>query len=129
MSAYVEQLNRRLEQSRIDRAAAKAAAEAEKAKQRLAPLDVRLARLLGAIGDDEKADGLPIVRLQHHLLGQKRGYASCRELSQALLRARWVRYRYQSRNGPTFVRWFPPGTPLDEIRRRCKAAASAHAAE
>jgi hypothetical protein len=129
MSAYIEQLKLRTQQSKTERAAAKAAAEAEKTKERLVPLEVRVLRLLAELPDDQKLAGLSMGLIRPLLRGRRRGNAPPGHIGTALTKLGWVRYRHQSRNGPTFVRWFPPGTPLDEIRSRCKAVALALAAE
>jgi hypothetical protein len=129
MSAYIEQLKLRTQQSKTERAAAKAAAEAEKTKERLVPLEVRVLRLLAELPDDQKVAGLSMGLIRPLLRGRRRGNAPPGHIGTALTKLGWVKYRHNPRHRPTYVLWYPPGTLIDEIRRRCKADASAHAAE
>jgi hypothetical protein len=73
----------------------KGRAEAEAARERLTPLDERLARLLASIPREVQAEGLSLPTLQGQLRARGRGHSRCHagELGEALRRAGFVRER------------------------------------
>ena len=73
----------------------KGRAEAEAARERLTPLDVRLTRLLATIPREVQAEGLSLMTLQGQLRARGPGHSLCHagELGEALRRAGYVRER------------------------------------
>jgi hypothetical protein len=73
----------------------KGRAEAEAARERLTPLDERLARLLASIPREVQAEGLSLPTVQGQLRARGRGHSRCHagELGEALRRAGFVRER------------------------------------
>jgi hypothetical protein len=78
------------EQARRDE---KARAEAKAARERLVPLDERLARLLGTIPLEVQREGLSLPALQVSLRGRSRGNCHPGELGRALARIGFERTR------------------------------------
>lgn len=92
MSAYVKSLNRSMaeEQARI---AERKSAEIQTARDRLATLEDRLARLLATIPDDIQREGLSLPALQAALRGRWRGRCHPGELGDALRKLGFTRVR------------------------------------
>jgi hypothetical protein len=93
---YAAQLKADAEARRAKRQAErdeKVHAEAEAARERLQPLDERLARLLATIPREVQAEGLSLTTLQGRLRARGRGHSKCHagELGEALRRAGYVR--------------------------------------
>lgn len=107
MSAYIASLKAAqniVDQERLDAEHAKVGA----ARERLTPLEDRLARLLATIPADMQRDGLSLPALQASLRGRWRGNAHPGELGRALRKAGFVRKRDWRRGDTAFqARWFP----------------------
>ena len=71
----------------------RASAEAKAARERLTPLDARLARLLAAIPVEVQREGLSLSSLQVSLRGRSRGNCHPGELGTALRRLGFERRR------------------------------------
>lgn len=105
MSAYVARL--RATQANIEHHNAKdVRATADAARQRLMPLDDRLARLLLTIPAEVQREGLSLPALQASLRGRWRGNAHPGELGRALRKAGFVRKRDWSGENGSGARWF-----------------------
>ena len=85
-------------------------------RERLTPLDARLAPILSEIPPEIQAEGLSLHTLQRFVKGRWRGCAHPGELGAALRRMGWSRTRLWRGNGIGFrALWFPPQTsPLKE---------------
>jgi hypothetical protein len=88
----------------------KAHAEAAAARERLAPLDERLGRLLATIPPEVQREGLSLTTLQGQLRARGRGHSRCHagELGGALRRAGYVRERRWRGDARAFCAlWIP----------------------
>jgi hypothetical protein len=92
MSAYVKGLIAETEADATRRAERKQS-ETAKARQRLAPLEQRVARLLATIPDEIQREGLSIASLQESLRGKWRGQAHAGQLGMALRKLGFWRER------------------------------------
>lgn len=87
---------------------------AQSARDRLAPLQTRLKRLLDEIPPEVQAEGLQIQELRLRLAGRarrNRGFVGCQigELANELRRLGWRRVRdWTNRNAGFRSRWYPP---------------------
>ncbi len=113
MNAYIAELNRGVEAERIRREAAQRAqaeAAASVSRAKLAPLDVRVARLIAAVPPEVQRDGLSLQDLQVQLRGRGRGHSGCHvgELGEAMRRLGFRRKRRWD-GGPAGYRalWYP----------------------
>lgn len=105
MSAYVARL--RAAQANIEHQKAdNVRATADAARERLTPLDDRLARLLLTIPVDVQREGLSLPALQASLRGRWRGNVHPGELGRALRKAGFVRKRDWSGDSGSGARWF-----------------------
>ncbi len=88
------------------------AAEITAARDRLVPLDVRLARLLATVPAEVQREGLSLPTLQTMLKGRRRGGCHPGELGTALRRLGWSRRRCWRGDGDGgfAARWHPPGS-------------------
>ena len=89
MSAYINQLNATVAAQRAQQQAQreeKANEEAKAARERLIPLEDRLARLLATIPIEVQRGGLSLATLQTSLRGRWRGNAHPGEIGRALRR-------------------------------------------
>ena len=101
--------------SRLIEASEREAAEHDSRKERLAddtrerfaPLQDRLARLLASIPDNVQREGLSLIALQASLKGRWRGNCHPGELGAALRRAGFVRRRCWSDVDGFRALWFP----------------------
>jgi len=82
--------NRLKEQARREE---RARTEAKAARERLTPLDERLARLLATIPVDVQREGLSLLSLRASLRGRRRGNCHPGELGAALRRLGFQRRR------------------------------------
>jgi hypothetical protein len=71
----------------------KARAEVRAARERLKPLDERLARLLATIPLDVRREGLSLATLQASLRGRSRGNAHPGDIGNAMRKLKYVRRR------------------------------------
>ena len=91
----------------------KARAETKAARDRLTPLEKRLARLLASIPREVQAEGLSLTALQGQLRARGRGHSRCHagELGAALRRAGFVRERRWRGGAEGFhALWYPKRT-------------------
>jgi hypothetical protein len=87
MSAYIDKLNAAVEAERVKREARRdeqARAAAQAARERLTPLEDRLARLLATIPIEVQREGLSLPALRTALRGRWRGNCHPGELAAAL---------------------------------------------
>ena len=107
MSAYVADLKAAHEttvREQLDRERA----EADDARERLTPLESRLARLLATIPPDVQREGLSLPTLQASLRGRWRGNVHPGELGAALRHLGFTRRRRWGGAGDSFhALWFP----------------------
>jgi hypothetical protein len=94
MSVYVQQLMRMAEQEQARRDEERRARQ-EAEKERLAPLQERLRRLLQQIPDEAQREGLSLMALQAQLRARGRGHMRCHvgELGEALRKLGFRRER------------------------------------
>jgi hypothetical protein len=93
MSAYIKRLEAEVAAERQARDAEKARIAAEDARERLAPLEQRLARLLSTIPLDVQRAGVSLPILQVSLRGRHRGNCYPGELGRALRKLGFKRER------------------------------------
>ena len=75
----------------------------------LAPLPIRLQRLLETIPDCTKHQGLSLLELQARLRGRKGGLPHIGEMGAAMRKLGWRRRRKWSDESAAFSsRWYPP---------------------
>lgn len=110
MSAYIKELiagsdaaNARAEQQR----AAASRASSQAARERLTPLEDRLARLLKTIPGELQSEGLSLSSIQASLRGRWRGNAHPGELGAALRKRGFVRRRRWDDRAGFRTLWFP----------------------
>jgi hypothetical protein len=100
MSAYTRSLQKSLEDELEARQAAKERVAAEVARERLSPLEERLARCLSNIPLDVQCDGLSLPVLQASLRGRCRGNCHPGELGRAVRKLGFKRERrWRSEHG------------------------------
>lgn len=99
-----------------DRAAVNAAeVETQAWRDRLTPLETRLAAILTEIPPEIQADGLALHTLQTFLKGRWRGCAHPGELGAALRHLGWSRTRLWRGDEVGFrALWYPPTSTLTE---------------
>jgi hypothetical protein len=105
MSAYIRDLQRMVAEKEAARKAARAEearAAADAARERLSPLDERLARLLATIPVDTLRTGVPLISLQRALKGRQGRNCSSSELADCLRRAGLARFRNWSKGKDGF---------------------------
>lgn len=111
MSAYLKQLREEAEAQRIRHEAehhGRAAAAATAARERLTPLEDRLARVLATIPHDVQAEGLSLPALQTALRGRWRGACHPGELGRAMRRLGLERRRnWRGNVGGFQALWYP----------------------
>lgn len=107
MSAYIANLKRSVSEDESDRAA-DTRREAELARERLTPLELRLSRLLSTIPPEVQREGLSLTSLQVSLRGRWRGNCHPGELGSALRRIGYTRHRRWHDRGGFRALWFPP---------------------
>jgi hypothetical protein len=93
MSAYIRRLEEEAAAERQARQAEKERAAAQIARDRLAPLEQRLARLLSTIPLEVQLEGLSLPALQASLRGRHRGNCHPGELGRALRKLGFSRER------------------------------------
>lgn len=110
MSVYIAGLEAAAEAQQVQKRAqteAQKRAEAQVARERLTPLQTRLARLLATIPVEVQREGLSLSALQASLRGRRRGNCHPGELGAALRKLGFVRRRnWRSGSGFTAL-WFP----------------------
>ena len=111
MRAFIAELQRYAEQARsYKQTASESAALAQTARERLSPLEDRLARLLSTIPLEVQQDGLSLSSLQVMLRGRWRGNAHAGQIGTALRRLGWTRQRSWRGSAAGFsAHWYPPG--------------------
>jgi hypothetical protein len=96
MSAYIQQLRREANAASaiaLARRAEKERAEAQAVRERLTPLEERLARLLATIPIEIQREGFSLASLQASLRGRWRGNCHPGELGTALRKLGFERKR------------------------------------
>jgi hypothetical protein len=111
VSAYIADLNAGVERDRArweEKKRAETEAATQAARERLTPLEERLARLLATIPDELKQDGLELKSLQASLRGRWRGKC-CHpgELGAALRKLGFVRKRSWDGDAGFRALWYP----------------------
>jgi hypothetical protein len=119
MSSYIKQLraesdaaNVRAEEQRV----AAHVASTRAARERLMPLEDRLARVLKTIPREVQAEGLSLSAIQTSLRGRWRGHAHPGELGTALRKLGFRRRRRWDDNAGFRALWFPEKLEPDAIR-------------
>lgn len=107
MSAYVMELNRQLAKDTARQDREDEAKRAAEARDRLTPLEDRLARLLATIPMDVQLEGLSLPALQTALRGRWRGSCHPGELGAALRKLGYVRKRSWSSEEGFAALWYP----------------------
>lgn len=108
MRAYIGKLRATVELERTRREE-QVRSTAQSARERLTPLEDRLARLLSTIPDRVRAEGLSLPILQTALRGRWRGNAHPGELGRAMRKLGFERRR-NWRGGDGFrALWYPKG--------------------
>ena len=111
MSLYVAQLNAAMKADQDRRAEAEItgrAEEAQAARERLTPLENRLARLLSTIPIEVQRDGLSLPALQTLLKGRSKGSCHPGDLGDALRKLGWTRRRCWNSGPAGFsALWYP----------------------
>jgi hypothetical protein len=92
MSAYIAALNAAVERDRAQHAE-KVRAKTQAARERLTPLETRLARVLAPIPVELQREGLSLSLLQASLRGRWRGNCHAGELGTALRKLGFKRER------------------------------------
>lgn len=106
MSYYISRLVEASEREEAELANQKAA-QVEETRERLTPLQDRLARLLTTIPAEVLAGGVSLSALQAGLKGRWRGSCHPGELGVALRKAGFVRRRQWSDDDGFRSLWFP----------------------
>jgi len=110
MSAYVGKLNADVERERAAQQARrdeKARADILAARERLTPLETRVARLLATIPVEMQREGLSLSALQASLRGRWRGNCHPGELGAALRKLGFTRSRRWHGVAGFQALWFP----------------------
>lgn len=105
MSYYISRLAETSERETVELASLKAA-HADDIRERLNPLQDRLARLLATIPAEVLAEGVSLSSLQSGLKGRRRGSCHPGELGAALRKAGFVRRRQWSDDDGFRSLWF-----------------------
>ncbi len=83
--------------------------EAQTAREKLVPLDVRLKRLLDTIPPEVQTDGISLETLRKMLRGVKGRGCHCGAIGDELRRMGWRRVRSWTKSENGFrAFWFPP---------------------
>jgi hypothetical protein len=106
VSAYIKQLNAAVERDRAQRAEKERAAT-QAARERLTPLEDRLARLLETIPIEIQREGLSLSSLQASLRGRWRGNCHPGELGSALRKRGFKRARHWHDGTGFCALWYP----------------------
>ena len=106
MSAYVKSLYSELAKEQARQAKEKAAVTTA-ARDRLTPLEDRLARLLETVPDELQHEGLSLSALQAGLRGRWRGSCHPGELGSALRKLGFQRRRQWRTEAGFQALWFP----------------------
>jgi hypothetical protein len=106
MSAYIAQLNAAVERDRAQRQEKQLAAT-QAARERLTPLETRLARVLATIPVELQREGLSLSLLQASLRGRWRGNCHPGELGTALRKLGFTRQRQWHNDGGFQALWYP----------------------
>ena len=110
MSAYIQELQRQQAAEQARREAQRAEqerAEAQAARERLTPLEDRLARLLATIPLDVQREGLSLSSLQASLRGRWRGNAHPGDVGKAMRKLGFKRDRRWSGENGFCALWYP----------------------
>ena len=110
MSAYVASLKAGVERDIAQREAQRAEqerAEAQAARERLTPLEDRLARLLATIPIEVQREGLSLSSLQASRRGRWRDNCHPGELGTALRKLGFTRQRRWHEEGGFCALWYP----------------------
>lgn len=102
MTAYVSRIDAELRREQVQRTEA----EEMEARERLTPLEARLARLLGTIPVELQREGLSLPTLQAALRGRWRGRCHPGELGAALRRLGFERRRSWKKEAGFSALWF-----------------------
>jgi hypothetical protein len=106
VSAYIQQLNAAVERDRAQHAEKERAAT-QAVRERLTPLEERLARLLATIPIEIQREGLSLTSLQASLRGRWRGNCHPGELGAALRRLSFKRERRWRADAGFCALWYP----------------------
>ena len=112
MSAYIQQLQRETDAAyaiALARRAEKERAEAQAVRERLTPLETRVARLLATIPLSIQREGLSLSSLQVSLRGRWRGNAHPGEIGAALRKLGFMRRRQWSDGAGFRALWYLTG--------------------
>lgn len=107
MSSYVKQLNAAIAIRAQAHRDEEARAAAQAARERLTPLEVRLARVLATIPVEVQREGLSLPALQTALRGRWRGACHPGELGRAMRVLGFQRERQWRSDAGFQARWFP----------------------
>jgi hypothetical protein len=106
MVAYIQELRRYAESERV-RYEENKRAETQAARERLTPLEERVARLLAKIPETVQREGLVLSSLQRSLRGRWRGNCHPGELGAALRRLNYKRKRNYKGETANRALWYP----------------------
>jgi hypothetical protein len=106
MSAYIKQLNIEIAEMQAQRAEKERAAT-QAVRERLTPLETRLARVLATIPVELQREGLSLSLLQASLRGRWRGNCHPGELGTALRKLGFTRQRQWHNDGGFQALWYP----------------------
>lgn len=106
MSAYIAQLNAAVERDQAQRQEKQLAA-AQAVRERLTPLEERLARLMANIPMEMQLEGLSLASLQTSLRGRWRGNCHPGELGTALRKLGFKRERRWADDAGFRALWYP----------------------
>jgi predicted DNA binding CopG/RHH family protein len=110
MSAYIQELTAAVERKNAEQQKLRdeeARANAQAARERLVPLEQRVARLLATIPPQVQHEGLSLAVLQASLRGRWRGTCHPGELGDALRKLNFERRRRWHGAGGFQALWFP----------------------
>jgi hypothetical protein len=107
MSAYINQLNASMAVAAQARREEQERSAAAQARERLTPLEHRLARLLATIPPEVQGEGLALPTLQAALRGRWRGNCHPGDLGTALRKLGFTRQRRWRGDAGFQALWFP----------------------
>jgi hypothetical protein len=118
MTAYIRQLRKFSDANEELRRETEARAAIDAARERLSPIEDRLARLIAAIPADVLAEGLSLPSLQRSVRGRWRGKAHPGDLGQALRRLGFARRRsWHGGEGGFRALWYPEAKKPTNVSR------------
>jgi hypothetical protein len=108
MNSYLHQVKTQSNNQVADHHALKKSREVAEWKERLTPLETRLAKLLATIPTEVKGQGLALETLRSMLLGKWRGNCHPGELGKALRKLGFERRRSWLCDASGFrAKWYP----------------------